>query len=70
MCASIRNQICLGAVGVLCSLGTPLIYAQGESQGRQQARAVRVDTGVVRVDGSLTESVWQDAPPVTEFTQL
>ena len=70
MCASIRKQICLATVGVLCSLGTPLTYAQGQSQGRQQARAVRVDTGVVRVDGSLTESVWRDAPPVTEFTQL
>lgn len=35
----------------------------------KQARAVRVDDGGVRIDGSLDEAVWRRAPAVTDFVQ-
>ena len=37
--------------------------------GRKQATAVRIDDGVIRVDGRLDETVWQSAPAMTDFIQ-
>src|SRR6185436_14907338 len=36
---------------------------------RKQARAYRVPSGSVRVDGRLDEELWQRAPAVTDFVQ-
>jgi Domain of unknown function (DUF5916) len=67
----------IGMTGrVLASLALGVAAAGAEPSpqeprepGRKQARAIRVADGAVRLDGRLDEAVWQDAPPVTDFTQ-
>ena len=55
----------------LCVAVTVPASAQVPQQdnGRKQARAVRVQSGAVNVDGRLDDAAWRDAPPVTEFVQ-
>jgi hypothetical protein len=58
-------------VVTLCLAFTAPASAQVPQQdnGRKQARAVRVQSGAVNVDGRLDDAAWRDAPPVTEFVQ-
>ena len=56
------------ALGVAAAGAEPAPQEPREP-GRKQARAIRVADGAVRLDGRLDEAVWQDAPPVTDFTQ-
>jgi hypothetical protein len=47
-------------------MGCPAV-AQDDPAARKQARAVRVRSGEIRVDGRLDEPIWQSAPAVTDF---
>src|SRR5262245_28930700 len=61
-------RICLACALGVSLVATPLA-AQEAASNRKQARAVRIDDGVMRLDGRLDEPAWQQAPPVTDFTQ-
>ena len=61
----LRTLVCVVA---LLFATTDFAQAQG-SDGRKQARAVRVPNGSVRLDGQLEETAWSQAPPVTDFVQ-
>jgi hypothetical protein len=51
------------------ALITPGFPQTAETAGRQQAIAVRVDAGAIRIDGQLTEEEWGRAVPVVDFVQ-
>src|SRR5438477_8630760 len=42
---------------------------QETPNGRKQARAVRIASGAIRLDGRLDEEIWQTAPPIADFVQ-
>jgi hypothetical protein len=52
----------------LLAAAADLARAQG-ADGRKEARAIRVENGSVHLDGQLEETVWDQAPPVTDFVQ-
>jgi hypothetical protein len=62
----IRHWMPLAAIAVL---PIPSAQAQTATEGRKQARAVRVDSTAVRLDGRLDEAAWRAAPPITDFVQ-
>lgn len=49
--------------------GAVLAASIALAQERPQAQAVRVAPGSIRLDGRLDESIWRDAPAITELTQ-
>ena len=53
--------------GVVCVLPTST-FAQSLDQ-RPQVQVVRIDSGTIRVDGTLGDAVWNLATPATQFTQ-
>ncbi len=59
----------LAALAAVVLGAGPAVQAQVPAAGLQEARAVRVSDGAVRIDGTLDEEVWQTAPPVTDFVQ-
>jgi hypothetical protein len=64
---AVRGPIVLAAL-VLFLCGTPTVHAQ--EVARRQAQATRVASGVIRIDGSLDEEVWQKLPALTDFVQM
>ncbi|MGE0705588.1 MAG: DUF5916 domain-containing protein [Vicinamibacterales bacterium] len=44
-------------------------FAQAEAQARKQARASRVASGAIALDGRLDDRAWADASPITDFVQ-
>lgn len=52
------------------ALANPLAAQRDSSAApRKQATAVRVPDGAIVVDGRLDESIWRDAPALTDFVQ-
>ena len=64
--------LCVAAVALL--LVPAVVLAQTDNgtkqdNGRKQARAMRVPSGAISVDGRLDDAAWRDAPPITDFVQ-
>src|SRR5688572_19434946 len=48
----------------------PVVRAEEPAiDGRKQARAVRLASGAIRLDGRLDDEAWLKASPITEFIQ-
>ncbi|NOT28800.1 MAG: carbohydrate binding family 9 domain-containing protein [Acidobacteria bacterium] len=62
-------SICVVATGLAVLCLPSFTYAQQATGARKQAEAVRVAAGAIRVDGRLDESVWRDAPALSDFVQ-
>jgi hypothetical protein len=60
--------VCL-AVALFLSAPVSLAADEPAIDGRKQARAFRLTTGSIRLDGRLDEEVWLKASPITEFVQ-
>src|SRR5262245_61595590 len=54
---------------ILAALALALCGGVLDAQERKHASALRIDSGVVRVDGVLDEEVWGRATPITDFIQ-
>ncbi|MFA5907980.1 MAG: DUF5916 domain-containing protein [Vicinamibacterales bacterium] len=62
--------VVLALAGLLVS--APTTFAQTPAAGaanRKHATATRVANGSIRIDGRLDDEAWQQATPVTDFTQ-
>jgi hypothetical protein len=59
----------LVAVGLLTSQPAFSPDLSAQSTERKEARATRVASGSVRIDGRLDEEIWQRAVPLTDFVQ-
>src|SRR5262245_54256749 len=64
--------LCAAAVALL--LVPVVVLAQTDNgtkqdNGRKQARAMRVPSGAISIDGRLDDAAWRDAPPITDFVQ-
>lgn len=62
-----RGAAFLAAAFVSFVVSAPALPAPGP--GGRSARAVRVERGAVRLDGSLDEAAWSEAPALTGLTQ-
>jgi hypothetical protein len=61
----IAGAILLAPAAAFAQQGAPAPTAP--AGGRKLARAVRVSSGSVQVDGSLDDAVWAGAPAITDF---
>jgi hypothetical protein len=57
------------AVACITFISTLVVPFVAVAQDRKQAHATRVANGSVRLDGSLDESAWGGARPITDFVQ-
>src|SRR5437762_2180607 len=56
------------ALTVALSAGTS-VFAQQPETVRKQARAMRVSSGTITIDGRLAEDAWSRAPSISDFVQ-
>jgi hypothetical protein len=56
---------------LVCLLASPAVLSAEEPMidGRKQARATRLTTASIRLDGRLDDEAWQQAAPITQFLQ-
>ena len=60
----------MAVAAVVCLLASQALDAQTDAAApRKQARATRVASGAIRLDGRLDDSAWSTAPGVTDFVQ-
>ena len=73
----VRRSICTAhgptiIVGLFAGWLAPVSLALAQTPGpsvAKEARATRLATGTIRIDGRLDEEIWQRAAPLTGFTQ-
>jgi hypothetical protein len=64
-----RRHLAITCMLLLSAAGEAAAQSEGAADGRKRASAMRVTAGDIRVDGRLTEEIWLQATPVTDFTQ-
>ncbi len=68
------HRIVVLALSVVCLHGVPSLLFAGQQPDApavplKQARAMRVESGSVRLDGRLDEGFWERAQPIVDFVQ-
>ena len=68
-----RRRRMMVSAGLMLLLGAGLPHqaaAQQQPASRKQARATRIASGAVDVDGRLDDAAWQAVPAITDFVQV
>jgi len=65
----LRRSCIVATLTALAAGISPSFADQDPIDGRNQARAARLTTGSIRLDGRLDEEIWTQATPITQFVQ-
>lgn len=57
------------SLAAIVGVAVPALAQGSQNNGRKEARAVRVPSGAIDVDGRLDEVAWRSAPAITDFIQ-